>query len=157
MRIRAIVASLGLAAASLVAVNPPVAAADWGGNGSPTVCTDGYTVAQQPIYGTRGPTKGVLLGWVQLRWSNMCYANWSRVVLIGTGAYRDAVTVEQQIRAEGRAAGANDLVRPYPNGSITWTPYLRLANSASYACAQAWLSSNFGTLNYHTNGGQVCG
>ena len=96
------------------------------------------------------------MGWVQLRWSNMCYANWSRVVLVGTGAYLNIVNVEQRITAEGRAAGANDQVRPYPNGSITWTPYLRLANSSSYACAQAWLSSDFGTLNYHTNGGKVC-
>lgn len=155
-KIRALAISLALAA-SLV-VSPPSAAqaADSGGNGSPTSCTDAYTVAQRAIYGTRGPTKGVLLGWVQLRWSNMCYANWSRVVLVGTGAYRNTVTVEQQVTSEGRAAGAYDSVRPYPNGATTWTPYLRLANSSSPACAQAWLSSDFGTLNFHTNGGKVC-
>lgn len=156
MRIRAVAASLVLAFSMALVSAPAAKAADWGGNGNPTACTDAYTVVQQPIYGVRGPTAGVLLGWVQLRWSNRCYANWSRVVLIGTGAYRNTVTVEQQITAEGRAAGATDWVKPYPNGSTSWTPYLRLANSSSVACAQAWLSSDFGTLNFHTVGGRVC-
>jgi hypothetical protein len=157
MKIRALVASLVLTAALAVTNQPVAQAADWGGNGSPTACTDAYTVNQSPIYGVRGPTAGVLLGWAQLRWSNMCNANWSRVVLIGTGAYRNTVTVEQQINSEGRAAGATDWVKPYPNGAITWTPYLRLANRNSVACARAWLSSDFGTLNFHTVGGQICG
>lgn len=156
---RAGVAAIAVAAtmALPVAAAPPAQAADWGGDGNPVLCTDAYTVAQAPIYGTRGPVKGILLGWVQLRWSNRCWANWSRVVLQGTGAYSNRVTVEQRIEAEGRSAGANDTVRPLLNGSITWTPYLRLKSNLSVACAYGTLSSDFGTLNYHTVGGHVCG
>ncbi len=155
MKLRVLAAAMA-ALSALLFLPPAAQAADWGGNGSPTNCTDGYTVKQSPIYGSRGPTAGVLLGWVQLRWSDRCYANWSRVVLVGTSAYTQAVNVQQQVNSEGRAAGANDLLRPYPNGAIAWSPYLRLANKTSPACAYAWLSSDFGTLNYHTNGGSVC-
>lgn len=133
----------------------PSAASDWGGDGSPTNCSNAYTVKSKAIYGSRGALKGKVIGSVQLRWSWGCHGNWSRVVLYG-GMYSNRVTVEQQVRSEGRAAGANDSVVPGSAGASAWTPYLRLKNSASRACAQAWVSSDFGTLNFHTNGAEVC-
>lgn len=97
-----------------------------GGDGSPSSCKDPYTVASTPLYGERGPTRGEIIGHLELRWSNECHANWSRVILYG-GMYSDPVTVEQNIWAEGRAA-----------------------------CIQAWVSSDFGTPNFHTVGARFC-
>jgi hypothetical protein len=146
----AVLAVGGLASAA------PAQAADWGGNGDPSSCTDAQIAASKPIYGTRGPTAGKVIGQLQLRWSWACHGNWSRVVLYG-GMYTSPVTIEQRIEAEGRSAGANDYnVRTGTAGTSAWTPYLRLSNSQSTACAQVWLSSDFGTLNYHTNGARVC-
>lgn len=146
----AVLAFGGLASAT------PAHAADWGGNGDPSTCTNAITAASKPIYGTRGPTAGKVIGQLQLRWSWSCHGNWSRVVLYG-GMYTSPVTIEQRIEAEGRSAGANDYnVKTGTGGTSAWTPYLRLANSQSTACAQVWLSSDFGTLNYHTNGARVC-
>lgn len=131
-------------------------ATDWGGDGNPNVsCPGGYTVKAANIYGTRGVTKGKIIGQVQLRWSSTCRGQWSRVVLYG-GLYTNYVTIEQIVQSEGRTAGANDRVLHGTAGNSTWTPYLRLADSRSRACAQAWVSSDFGTLNFHTNGAQVC-
>ncbi len=141
----------------LLMVNTTSASAvDWGGNGNPaTSCPNGYTVKSAPLVGTRGPTAGKVIGHVQLRWSWACGGNWSRVVLYG-GMYTNSVTVEQIVESEGRRAGAYDRVTPGSSGTSAWTPYLRLANSQSRACAQAWASSDFGTLNFHTVGARVC-
>lgn len=150
-------ASVGAAAlvATFLVGGSAAQATDWGGDGSPTGCTDGYTVKSATIYGSRGTTKGKPIGHVELRWSWKCHANWSRVVLYG-GLYNNLVTVEQRVEAEGRKAGANDSVRPPAAGTTAWSPYLRLRNSQSRACAYATMSSDFGTLNFHTNGASVC-
>ena len=131
-------------------------AADWGGDGNPTSCSGGYTVASQTIYGSRGSLNGVAIGQLELRWSWACHANWGRVVLYGGMGYSDPVTIEQSISSEGRSAGANDYLTVPSGGTSAWTPYLRLANSSSTACVTAHVSSNFGTLNFHTNGASFC-
>jgi hypothetical protein len=148
--VAAVLAVGGLAAAA------PAQAADWGGNGDPSACTNAYTVKSVPIYGSRGTTQGKVIGWLELRWSSSCYANWARVLLSG-GLYSSPVAVEQSVRAEGRGAGANDNLGRLPaGGTSAWTPYLRLADSRSTACVSASVSSDFGTLNYHTNGASFC-
>jgi hypothetical protein len=148
--VAAVLAVGGLAAAA------PAQAADWGGNGDPSACTNAYTVKSVPIYGSRGITQGKVIGWLELRWSSSCYANWARVLLSG-GLYSSPVAVEQSVRAEGRGAGANDNLGRLPaGGTSAWTPYLRLADSRSTACVSASVSSDFGTLNYHTNGASFC-
>ena len=133
----------------------PAHATDWGGNGDPQTCASPITVATAGIYGSRGNLIGKKIGELQLRWSWSCYGNWARVVLYG-GNYPNSVTVEQVVSSEGRSAGANDVVVPGGGGATAWTPYLRLANSQSTACVQVWASSDFGTLNFHTNGAKVC-
>jgi hypothetical protein len=133
----------------------PAQATDFGGDGSPTGCSNTSTVATAPIYGSRGHLAGLQIGELQLRWSWSCYGNWSRVVLYG-GMYSSPVTVEQTVESEGRRAGANDFVITGSGGTSTWTPYIRLANSQSTACVQATLSSDFDTLNFHTNGAHLC-
>ncbi|MEU4568967.1 hypothetical protein [Micromonospora sp. NPDC023956] len=96
------------------------------------------------------------IGELQLRWSWSCHGNWSRVLMYG-GMYSSPVTVEQIVESEGRRAGSLDHeVRTGSGGTSAWSPYLRLVNSQSTACVQAWLSSDFGTLNFHTNGARVC-
>jgi hypothetical protein len=151
----------GLVVATVAAVvgisgAAPAQAADYGGNGDPSACAKAYTVKSAPIYGSRGTTAGKVIGWLELRWSSACYGNWSRVVLYG-GLYSSPVSVEQRIEAEGRAAGSNDFLGRIPtSGTSAWTPYLRLANSQSTACVQAWVSSDFNTRNYHTNGARLC-
>lgn len=148
--VTAALAYSGLASAA------PAQAADYGGNGDPSTCANAYTVKSAPIYGSRGTTNGKVIGWLELRWSSACYGNWSRVVLYG-GLYSSPVSVEQRIEAEGRAAGSNDFLGRIPSGGTSaWTPYLRLANSQSTACVYAWVSSDFNTLNYHTNGARLC-
>jgi hypothetical protein len=134
----------------------PAHALDQGGDGDPMSCANAYTVKSAPIYGVRGPVKGVLLGYVEIRWSSPCGANWSRVIIYGSGAYSNWVTVDQEIDSEGRTAHSVDTVKPGLSGSTTWTRYLRLQNSQSRACAYASLSSDFGTLNFHTVGASVC-
>jgi hypothetical protein len=134
----------------------PAQAADWGGNGNSANCANPITVASTPIYGSRGRTAGLVIGQLQLRWSWACHGNWSRVVLYG-GMYSSPVTIEQRVESEGRSAGATEYgVRTGSAGTSAWTPYVWLANSQSTACAQVWLSSDFDTLNFHTNGARVC-
>jgi hypothetical protein len=81
-------------------------------------------------------------------------------VMLDRARFHDAVwflrTVEQIVESEGKRAGATDWVTPGSGGATAWTRYVRLANSESPACVQAWLSSDFGTLNFHTNGARVC-
>jgi hypothetical protein len=133
----------------------PAQASDWGGDGDSAGCTSPTTVASAPIYGSRGNLIGKKIAELQVRWSWSCHGNWSRVVLDG-GNYSDPVTVEQNVSSEGRSAGANDSVYTGSNGITAWTPYIRLADSQSQACVQAWLSSDFGTPNFHTNGARIC-
>lgn len=133
----------------------PAQASDFGGDGNPAGCASPITVAVAPIYGSRAHLSGLKIGELQLRWSWSCHGNWSRVVLYG-GMYSSPVTVEQIVESEGRRAGANDYVSTGSAGTSAWSPYIRLANSQSTACAQAWLSSDFGTLNFHTNGARIC-
>lgn len=128
---------------------------EWGGDGSPSSCKDPYTVASTPLYGERGPTRGEIIGHLELRWSNECHANWSRVILYG-GMYSDPVTVEQNIWAEGRAAGDTDFIEIGKSGTSAHTPMLTLRDSRSAACIQAWVSSDFGTPNFHTVGARFC-
>lgn len=143
------------AGATVSAGMAPAQATDWGGDGDSAKCEQATTVVATPIYGSRGNLAGKKIAEVQLRWSPTCYGNWSRVVLDGNN-YSDDVTVEQVVQSEGREARSVDTVHPGSTGVTAWTKYLHLANSQSPACAQAWLSSNFGTLNYHTNGARVC-
>lgn len=128
---------------------------DWGGDGDPSSCKDPYTVASTPLYGKRGPTRGEIIGHLELRWSNECHANWSRVILYG-GMYSDPVTIEQNIQAETKAAGAMDFVKIGKPGTSAHTPMLILNDSKSAACVQAWVSSDFGTPNFHTVGARFC-
>ena len=153
--ITAALTSLAVIAASMVAASP-AQATDWYGDGDPSGCANPYTVKSAPIYGTRGPTAGQLIGYVEIRWSWSCYANWTRVIVLGSRSYSNTVTVEEGIRAEGRSAISVDNVRPGTAGTSAWTRYLRLRDSGSPACAYASLSSDFGTLNFHTVGASVC-
>ena len=151
------VAGMAAAAAVLLAVTAtPAHAAGWGGDGDPQGCAGAYTARSAPIYGTRGATKGVKIGEVQLRWSTPCYAAWSKVVLYGN-TFHSPATVEQRIESEGRRAGVTDSnLYPWYVGTSTWTPYLRLRDYRSLACAYASVSSDFDTVSYHTNGAHVC-
>lgn len=134
----------------------PAHATDSGGDGSPTGCANSYTVASRQIVGTRGVTAGKVIGYLELRWSSACYANWSRVVLLG-GLYSSPVTVHQEVRAEGRTAMSDDYgIRTGTGGTTAWTRYLRLRNSASTACVTTSVSSDFNTLNFHTVGTSFC-
>lgn len=140
---------------SLATTSIAAQATDSGGNGSPTSCAGAYTVKSAPIYGARGITKGKVIGWLELRWSSSCSGNWSRVVMIG-GLYASPVNVSQFVTSEGRSAHADDTFRVPASGTSAWTPYLRLANSASSACVQASVSSDFGTSNYNSVGTSFC-
>jgi hypothetical protein len=151
-------ALLGAAAAVVIALATaaPAQATDNGGDGNAqTDCSNGYTVAAATIYGSRGSTAGQPIGQVQLRWSYACGGNWSRVVLYG-GLYSTPVNIQQEVDAEGRSAISDDTVSVPSGGTTAWTRYLRLANTQSTACAYVWLSGDFGTMNYHTNGAHVC-
>jgi hypothetical protein len=154
-RTRAAFLALVIAALAPMLVATPAQASDLGGNGSPTGCAGAYTVASKTIYGSRGITAGKPIGQLELRWSSSCYGNWARVVLYG-GLYSSPVNVEQFVSAEGRTASANDTFRVPSGGTTAWTPYVRLQNSRSQACVTAHVSSDFGTLNYHTNGASFC-
>jgi hypothetical protein len=134
----------------------PAQASGYGGDGDPSSCASPITVATTPIYGSRAHLAGLQIGELQLRWSWSCYGNWSRVVMYG-GMYSSPVTVEQRVESEGRAAGDTDFnVHTGSSGTSAWSPYLRLANSQSTACVYASLSSDFDTLNFHTNGAHIC-
>ncbi|WP_328996182.1 hypothetical protein OG394_16165 [Kribbella sp. NBC_01245] len=152
--IAAVTAILVVSAVTLTSA-APAHASDWGGDGTPSGCSSPITVATASIYGSRGNLAGKKIGELQLRWSWSCHGNWSRVIMYG-GMYSSPVTAEQNIQSEGRAAGATDFVSTGSGGRSAWSPYIRLANSQSTACAQAWLSSDFGTLNFHTNGARIC-
>ncbi len=131
-------------------------AEDQGGDGDATTCVEPYAVASRPIVGERGSTAGKVIGNLELRWSWSCHANWSRVVLYG-GMYSSPVTVEQEINAEGRVSRSGDYnVRTGASGTAAWTRYLRLSKSESTACVSAHVSSDFGTLNFHTVGANFC-
>ena len=153
-RIRVITTVLVAAAATLVTA-APAHATDWGGDGDPTTCSSVSTVKTVPIYGSRGPTMGLQIGELQLRWSWGCYGNWSRVVLWG-GMYTSSVTIEQSVSSEGRSANSADFVYTGTGGTSAWTRYVHLANSSSTACVNATVSSDFGTPNFHTNGASFC-
>ncbi|MEV0794562.1 hypothetical protein [Kribbella sp. NPDC050459] len=66
------------------------------------------------------------------------------------------MTVEQFVSSEGRSAGASNYVYTGTGGTSAWTRTVRLANSSSTAWVSATLSSDFGTLTYHTNGASLC-
>lgn len=155
IRILAAVAAIAMGAMLPLNSTPAAQAVDSGGNGNPTSCAGAYTVKSAPIYGTRGVTKGKLIGWLELRWSASCKGNWARVVLIG-GLYNSPVNVSQFVSSEGRTASANDTFRVPRGGTSAWTPFVRLNNPASTACVEAYVSSDFGTLNYHTVGARFC-
>jgi len=143
------------AIAMVMTAAAPAHAIDWGGDGDSATCDSPFTVVSKPIYGSRGNLIGKKIAELQMRWSWSCHGNWSRVVLDG-GNYPDMVTVEQVVESEGKNARSVDSVTPGSGGATAWTRYVRLANSESYACVQAWLSSDFGTPNFHTNGARVC-
>jgi hypothetical protein len=145
----------GAALVLAVSVAVPANATDTGGNGSPSGCAGAYTVKSATIYGSRGTTAGKPIGQVQMRWSQSCYGNWTRVVLYG-GLYKSPVNIVEEIDSEGRSAMADDTVKMTASGVTAWTPLLKLAHSQSAACSYATVSSDFGTLNYHTNGASVC-
>lgn len=149
------VSAIAMVVATSVIAASPAQASDWGGDGDSATCSGAFTVVSTPIYGTRGNLIGKKIAELQMRWSWSCHGNWSRVVIDG-GNYPNPVTVEQIVESEGKRAGALDFVTPGNTGSIAWTRYVRLANSQSTACVQAWLSSDFGTPNFHTNGARVC-
>jgi hypothetical protein len=152
----AAVAAILVVSAVIVMGAAPAQASSFGGDGDPSGCSSPSTVATTSIYGSRGNLSGKKIGELQLRWSWSCYGNWSRVVMYG-GMYSSPVTVEQIVESEGRRAGStDDGVRTGSGGTSAWSPYIRLANSQSTACVQAWLSSDFDTLNFHTNGARVC-
>lgn len=146
-------------ASALIAVamsSPAVARADQGGDGDPRGCAGAYVVASRPLTGDRGPTRGKVIGYLELRWSSPCHANWARVVLFG-GMYSSVVTLEQEITVEGRTARAGDYqIKTGKNGTSAWTPYVRLNNPKSTACVSAWASSDFDSLNFHTVGAHFC-
>ncbi|OZD68900.1 hypothetical protein CH263_08350 [Rhodococcus sp. 06-1059B-a] len=134
----------------------PAQAGDVGGDGDARTCANAYTVASTPLVGSRGPTKGKVIGQLELRWSWACHANWSRVVLYGK-MYTSPVTIVQDVKAEGRSASSDDhQLQTGSAGTSAWTRYLRLANSQSTACVSTSVSSDFGTLNYHTVGARLC-
>ncbi|WP_232542373.1 DUF2690 domain-containing protein [Nocardia bovistercoris] len=147
-------------ASTLVAmamVGPAFAHAyEQGGDGNAADCKDAYVVASRPITGERGPTKGNVIGYLELRWSWQCHANWARVVLFG-GLYSSSVTVRQEITVAGRTAISEDGgIYTGENGTSAWTRYVRPENPESAACVQASVSSDFGTLNFHTVGTHFC-
>ncbi|WP_395640029.1 hypothetical protein [Pseudolysinimonas sp.] len=155
-RLKAALAVVALGVALPLMSASAAQATDWGGDGNPTGCSSPYTVASQTIYGSRGSLNGVAIGQLELRWSWGCYANWSRVVLYGGMGYSDPVTIRQEVYAEGRSAISEDVVTVPAGGTSAWTRYLHLANSSSTACVSGSVSSNFGTLNFHTNGTSFC-
>lgn len=155
-KLRGVIVSGAIAVGLVLMSATPAQASSFGGNGDPATCKNPVTVASTPIYASRSYLAGKQIGQLQIRWSWSCYGNWSRVVLYG-GMYSSPVTVEQIVESEGRRAGSTDFsVRTGSAGTTAWTPYLRLANSRSTACVQVWLSSDFGTLNFHTNGARIC-
>jgi hypothetical protein len=93
----------------------PASASDWGGDGDPTRCTDARTVASGEIM-----RNGVAVGLVEMRWSTMCSANWTRTTSY-SGVHE--ITSFITVVATGRQAGAYDVY------SGNWTPYLRVAPS----------------------------
>lgn len=145
---------ISLAAAAAL-FSPPAAARDWGGDGLPSNCGNSWTVKSVPIKGNKGRVNGQVIGYLELRWSEDCHANWSRVTLYG-GLYSDNVTVEQTISSEGRSATSIDFVHPGTSGTTTWTPMVRLTNRDSTACVSAWVSSDFGTPVFGTTGERFC-
>lgn len=151
------VAAVSLAMTLAVTLGSAHARADdRGGDGDPRNCANAYAVASRPITGSRGPTNGKVIGQLELRYSASCQANWSRVVLYGR-MYSTPVTIEQEINSEGRSAQSSDFnLRTGTNGVSSWTRYLRLNNPQSRACVRTSVSSDFGTLNFHTNGANFC-
>ena len=135
--------------------SPQAAAREWGGDGLPSNCGNSWTVKSVPIKGNKGRVDGQIIGTLELRWSEDCHANWSRVTLYG-GLYSDDVTVEQEIFSEGRSATSIDFVHPGTSGTVTWTPMIRLENRDSTACVITWVSSDFGTPVFGTTGERFC-
>lgn len=129
-----------------------------GGDGDPSGCASAYTVKSAPIYGQRGITAGKQIGVLELRYSAACRANWSRVTLYQQNfSGSNPILIQQDLNTEGRWTTSSDYDLSVRNGSVTaWGRYIRLNNVNSTACAQTWVSSNFGTLNYHTVGARVC-
>lgn len=127
-----------------------------GGDGDPSGCANAYTVRSAPIYGQRGVTAGLQIGVLELRYSSACRANWSRVVLYQQ-SFSSPILIQQDLNTEGRWTTSSDYDLSVRNGSVTaWGRYITLNNVNSTACVQTWISSDFGTLNYHTVGAQVC-
>lgn len=147
-----------IALSGLTVASPAVAASSsyQGGDGDPSGCANAYTVASAPIHGKRGVTAGRQIGVLELRYSAACRANWSRVVLYRQ-SFASPVTIQQDLNTEGRWTTTSDFGLSVQSGSVTaWGRYIRLRNVNSKACVQAWVSSDFGTLNYHTVGASVC-
>ncbi|MFH8252825.1 DUF2690 domain-containing protein [Microbacterium sp. B2969] len=160
-KIRAMmVGLLGVAIAlSGVAVASPAVAASTsyqGGDGDPSTCTNAYTVKSAPIYGQRGVTAGKQIGVLELRYSSGCRANWSRVTLYQQ-SFTSPILIQQDLNTEGRWTTTSDYGLSVRYNPVTkWGRYIRLQNVNSTACVQTWISSDFGTLNYHTVGARVC-
>lgn len=93
----------------------PASASDFGGDGDPTRCTDARTIASGQIM-----RDNVAVGLVEMRWSTMCSANWTR-----TTSYSGVRQITSYITvvSSGRYAGAYDVA------AGNWTPYLRVAPS----------------------------
>jgi hypothetical protein len=127
-----------------------------GGDGDPSGCANAYTVKSAPIYGERGVTAGRQIGVLELRYSAACRANWSRVVLYRQ-SFSSPVLITQDLNTEGRWTTTSDFGLSVQNSGVTaWGRYVRLKNVNSTACVQTWISSDFGTLNYHTVGARLC-
>ncbi|ALE05558.1 hypothetical protein AL755_08785 [Arthrobacter sp. ERGS1:01] len=157
----AVLAGMVAASFGVLSAVPAQAASStsFGGNGDPSGYSNAMTVESVKsvgIYGQRGVTMGKEIGKLEIRWSLGCYGNWARVVLYSQ-SFPSPVTIEQTIAAEGRQAGSTAFGVSIRNTTASaWTPYLRLANSQSTACANAWLSSDFGTPNIHTVRAGLC-
>lgn len=149
---------VAIALSGVTAASPALAASSnyQGGDGDPSGCTNAYTVKSAPIYGQRGVTAGQKIGVLELRYSSTCRANWSRVVLYQQ-SFSSPILIQQDLNTEGRWTTTSDYGLSVRYGSVTaWGRYIRLQNVNSGACVQTWVSSNFGTLNYHTVGARVC-
>lgn len=144
---------------TVVGVAAPASAASTttqGGDGDPSGCAQAYTVRSAPIYGQRGVTKGKQIGVLDLRYSAACQANWSRVTLYQQN-FTSPVLVQQDLNTEGKWTTTSTFGISLQGGAATaYGRYIRLANVNSQACVQTWISSDFGTLNYHTVGAQLC-
>lgn len=151
--------AVGIVALSLAGIASPALAVSTsyqGGDGSPAGCANAYTVKSAPIFGERGITKGKQIGVLELRYSSSCQANWSRVSLYRQ-SFSSPILIQQDLNTEGRWTTTSDSGLSVRDGAVgAYGRYIRLRNVNSTACVQTYVSSDFGTLNYHTVGASLC-